>query len=138
MSLTAADVAEILRLVESSSFDEFSLELDGLKLNFKRAADGSESPERPGGAASPSAGASPSAAASGSASAPIAAPLASSRAPATSGALPSSHSRNTSMTHRFHKRHRKHRGPPKPPRSIAPASTQVDDASDSRSSPQPR
>jgi acetyl-CoA carboxylase biotin carboxyl carrier protein len=41
VSLTAADVAEILRLVESSSFDEFSLELDGLKLNFKRSADGS-------------------------------------------------------------------------------------------------
>jgi acetyl-CoA carboxylase biotin carboxyl carrier protein len=31
LSLTAADVAEILRLVEGSSFDEFSLELDGLK-----------------------------------------------------------------------------------------------------------
>jgi len=36
--LTAADVAEILRLVEESSFDELSLELDGLKLNFKRGA----------------------------------------------------------------------------------------------------
>jgi len=89
MSLTAADVAEILRLVESSSFDEFSLELDGLKLNFKRGADGSESPERPGGAASPSAGASPSAAASGSASAPIAAPLAS--PPAVAAADPKIH-----------------------------------------------
>jgi acetyl-CoA carboxylase biotin carboxyl carrier protein len=62
MSLTAADVAEILRLVEGSSFDEFSLELDGLKLNFKRGADGLGSPERPVGAASPSA--------------PIAAPIA--------------------------------------------------------------
>jgi acetyl-CoA carboxylase biotin carboxyl carrier protein len=61
MSLTAADVAEILRLVEGSSFDEFSLELDGLKLNFKRGANGSGSPERPVGAAVPSA--------------PIAAPL---------------------------------------------------------------
>jgi acetyl-CoA carboxylase biotin carboxyl carrier protein len=40
MTLTAADVAEILRLVEGSSFDEFSLELDGLKLNFKRSAEG--------------------------------------------------------------------------------------------------
>ena len=53
MSLTAAEVAEILRLVEASSFDEFSLELDGLKLNFKRSADGLGSPERPGGAAPP-------------------------------------------------------------------------------------
>ena len=40
MNLTAADVAEILRLVEESNFDEMSLELDGLKLNFKRGADG--------------------------------------------------------------------------------------------------
>jgi acetyl-CoA carboxylase biotin carboxyl carrier protein len=53
MSLTAADVAEILRLVEGSSFDEFSLELDGLKLNFKRSADGSVTPERSADAASP-------------------------------------------------------------------------------------
>ena len=49
MTLTAADVAEILRLVEGSSFDEFSLELDGLKLNFKRSADGS-GPDAAGGA----------------------------------------------------------------------------------------
>jgi acetyl-CoA carboxylase biotin carboxyl carrier protein len=53
MSLTAADVAEILRLVEGSSFDEFSLELDGLKLDFKRGAGGLGSPERPVGAAPP-------------------------------------------------------------------------------------
>jgi acetyl-CoA carboxylase biotin carboxyl carrier protein len=53
MSLTAADVAEILRLVEGSSFDELSLELDGLKLNFKRSADGSVTPELRADAASP-------------------------------------------------------------------------------------
>jgi acetyl-CoA carboxylase biotin carboxyl carrier protein len=53
MSLTAADVAEILRLVEGSRFDEFSLELDGLKLNFKRSADGSVTSELPADAASP-------------------------------------------------------------------------------------
>jgi acetyl-CoA carboxylase biotin carboxyl carrier protein len=53
MSLTAADVAEILRLVEGSRFDELSLELDGLKLNFKRRADGSVTPELPADAASP-------------------------------------------------------------------------------------
>jgi acetyl-CoA carboxylase biotin carboxyl carrier protein len=40
VTLTAADVAEILRLVEESSFDELSLELDGLKLDFKRGASG--------------------------------------------------------------------------------------------------
>lgn len=53
MTLTAADVAEILRLVEGSNFDEFSLELDGLKLNFKRSADGVGSPGRSLGAAPP-------------------------------------------------------------------------------------
>lgn len=53
MSLTAADVAEILRLVEGSSFDEFSLELDGLKLNFKRSADGSVTADPPADAALP-------------------------------------------------------------------------------------
>jgi acetyl-CoA carboxylase biotin carboxyl carrier protein len=53
MSLTAAEVAEILRLVESSSFDEFSLELDGLKLNFKRSAGGVGSQQPPAGAIPP-------------------------------------------------------------------------------------
>ena len=36
MSLTAADVAEIMRLVEQSNFDELTLEVDGMKLNLKR------------------------------------------------------------------------------------------------------
>jgi acetyl-CoA carboxylase biotin carboxyl carrier protein len=53
MTLTAADVAEILRLVENSPFDELSLELDGLKLNFKRGADGAGLTERSAGAAQP-------------------------------------------------------------------------------------
>jgi acetyl-CoA carboxylase biotin carboxyl carrier protein len=34
--LTAADVAEIMRLLEDSSFDELTLEVDGLKLSLKR------------------------------------------------------------------------------------------------------
>jgi acetyl-CoA carboxylase biotin carboxyl carrier protein len=75
MSLTAADVAEILRLVEGSSFAEFSLELDGLKLNFKRGADGLGSSGLSAGAASPSAAPSPSASAAASPSASIAAPV---------------------------------------------------------------
>ncbi len=37
MSLTAADIAEIMRLVEQSSFDELTLEMDGLKLTLRRA-----------------------------------------------------------------------------------------------------
>lgn len=36
MSLTAADVAEIMRLLEQSSFDELTLEMDGIKLSLRR------------------------------------------------------------------------------------------------------
>jgi acetyl-CoA carboxylase biotin carboxyl carrier protein len=36
VSLTAADVAEIMRLVEQSSFDELVLEIDGIKLCLRR------------------------------------------------------------------------------------------------------
>lgn len=36
MTLTAKDVAEITRLLEESSFDEMTLELDGLKLTMRR------------------------------------------------------------------------------------------------------
>ena len=36
MTLTAKDVAEITRLLEASSFDEMTLELDGLKLTVRR------------------------------------------------------------------------------------------------------
>lgn len=36
MSLTAADVAEIMRLVEQSNFDELTLEMDGIKLCLRR------------------------------------------------------------------------------------------------------
>lgn len=38
MSLTAKDVAEILRLLEESSFDNLSLEIDGMKLNLQRSS----------------------------------------------------------------------------------------------------
>lgn len=37
MSLTAADVAEIMRLVEQSRFDELSLEVGGVKVTLRRA-----------------------------------------------------------------------------------------------------
>ena len=36
MTLTAKDVAEILRLLEESSFDRLSLEINGMKLNLQR------------------------------------------------------------------------------------------------------
>ena len=38
MSLTAADVAEIMRLVEQSVFDELTLEINGIKLSLRRGA----------------------------------------------------------------------------------------------------
>jgi acetyl-CoA carboxylase biotin carboxyl carrier protein len=38
VSLTAAEVAEIMRLVEKSGFDELLLEIDGTKLIVKRGA----------------------------------------------------------------------------------------------------
>jgi acetyl-CoA carboxylase biotin carboxyl carrier protein len=38
MSLTAADVAEIMRLVEQSGFDELTLEINGTKISLRRGA----------------------------------------------------------------------------------------------------
>ena len=57
MSLTAADVAEIMRLLEQSSFDELTLEMEGIKLSLRRgaAAERSESPAAPVAAAAPAA-----------------------------------------------------------------------------------
>jgi acetyl-CoA carboxylase biotin carboxyl carrier protein len=37
VTLTAADVAEIMRIVEQSKFDELNLEMDGVKLTLRRA-----------------------------------------------------------------------------------------------------
>jgi acetyl-CoA carboxylase biotin carboxyl carrier protein len=36
MTLTAADVAEIMRLVEQSGFDELNLEIEGTKISLRR------------------------------------------------------------------------------------------------------
>jgi acetyl-CoA carboxylase biotin carboxyl carrier protein len=38
LTLTAKDVAEILRILEESSFDELTLEMDGLKLSLQRGS----------------------------------------------------------------------------------------------------
>jgi acetyl-CoA carboxylase biotin carboxyl carrier protein len=56
MTLTAKDVAEIMRLLEQSSFDSLSLEIDGVKLNLQR---GSPAPLRPTAAATPAAESQP-------------------------------------------------------------------------------
>jgi acetyl-CoA carboxylase biotin carboxyl carrier protein len=36
VTLTAADVAEIMRIVEKSKFDELSLDIDGVRLRLRR------------------------------------------------------------------------------------------------------
>lgn len=58
MTLTAADVAQIMRLVEESVFDELTLEMDGIKLSLRRGA----APESSNTAASAHAATSPGAA----------------------------------------------------------------------------
>ena len=53
MSLTAADVEKIMRLVEESSFDELTLELDGLKLCLRRGTAPAQATAAPAPAAEP-------------------------------------------------------------------------------------
>jgi acetyl-CoA carboxylase biotin carboxyl carrier protein len=67
MSLTAADVAEIMRLVELSGFDELNLEINGTKISLRR-----------GSPASAASGAEPvpTSAAPAAKAAPVAAPKA--------------------------------------------------------------
>ena len=47
MTLTAKDVAEILRILEESSFDQLSLEIDGVKLNLQRGSAVQQAPDPP-------------------------------------------------------------------------------------------
>ena len=55
MTLTAADVAEIMRLVEQSGFDELNLEIDGTKISLRRgAASGTATAAAPVAAVAPS------------------------------------------------------------------------------------
>lgn len=64
MSLSAADVAEIMRLVEQSQFDELTLEMDGVKLTLRRgaavASGGAGAASVGGGGVAPGSAASPS------------------------------------------------------------------------------
>ena len=45
MTLTAKDVAEIMRILEESSFDQLSLEMDGVKLNLQRRSARQQTPD---------------------------------------------------------------------------------------------
>jgi acetyl-CoA carboxylase biotin carboxyl carrier protein len=77
VTLTAADVAEIMRVIEQSTFDELTLELDGVKLTLRRAGTAggfvqsvtTPSDRLNSAGAGAGAGAGPSAARSGEASA---------------------------------------------------------------------
>jgi acetyl-CoA carboxylase biotin carboxyl carrier protein len=47
LTLTAKDVAEIMRILEESSFDQLSLEIDGVKLNLQRSSAVRQVPDPP-------------------------------------------------------------------------------------------
>ena len=53
MTLTAKDVAEIMRILEESSFDELTLEMDGVKLNLQRGSAARQVPDPPPAPAAP-------------------------------------------------------------------------------------
>jgi acetyl-CoA carboxylase biotin carboxyl carrier protein len=71
MSLTARDVEEIMKLLEGSTFDRLSLEVDGLKLELERGGGGAPRAPR---AAPAAPAAQPAAAAAAPAAPPPAAP----------------------------------------------------------------
>ncbi len=57
MTLSASDIAEIMKLIDESSFDELNLEMNGLKLQLRRSGRGRIAPapeaQAPGGVAQP-------------------------------------------------------------------------------------
>jgi acetyl-CoA carboxylase biotin carboxyl carrier protein len=73
VTLTAADVAEIMRLVEQSNFDELDLEIEGVKLSLRRSGSG-RIERRAATPAAASATAARAAAASATRAAPASAP----------------------------------------------------------------
>jgi len=77
MSLTAKDVEEIMKLLDASTFDRLSLEVDGMKLELERG--GGAARPRPAPAASPAPSA-PAAVPEAPATPPPAAPARTNRA----------------------------------------------------------
>jgi len=53
LTLTAKDVAEIMRILEESSFDQLSLEIEGVKLNLQRRSAVQQAPDPPPAPAPP-------------------------------------------------------------------------------------
>jgi acetyl-CoA carboxylase biotin carboxyl carrier protein len=73
MTLTAGDVAEIMRLVEQSGFDELNLEIDGTKISLRRGApSGMSSASGPVPSVAPLAAATQAVAAATASAAPVA------------------------------------------------------------------
>ena len=64
MSLTAKDVEEIMKLLDSSSFDRLSLEVNGMKIELERSGAAPRAPAAPLAAAVPAAPTAPVAPAS--------------------------------------------------------------------------
>jgi acetyl-CoA carboxylase biotin carboxyl carrier protein len=62
MSLTAKDVEEIMKLLDSSSFDRLSLEVDGMKIELERSGAAPRAPAAPQTPEPPKAPPSPAAA----------------------------------------------------------------------------
>ena len=63
MSLTAKDVEEIMKLLDSSSFDRLSLEVDGMKIELERSGAAPRAPAAPAAPPAPAAVAAPAVAA---------------------------------------------------------------------------
>ena len=55
MSLTAKDVEEIMKLLDSSSFDRLSLEVDGMKIELERSGVAPRAPSAPAAPTAPAA-----------------------------------------------------------------------------------
>jgi acetyl-CoA carboxylase biotin carboxyl carrier protein len=73
MTLSASEIAEIMRLIDESSFDELNLEMNGVKLQMRRSGRGRSVPAPEARAQAPA----------GEADAPSRAPEASSAPPVT-------------------------------------------------------
>ena len=63
MSLTAKDVEEIMKLLDSSSFDRLSLDVDGMKIELERSGAAPRAPAAPAAPPAPAAVAAPAVAA---------------------------------------------------------------------------
>jgi acetyl-CoA carboxylase biotin carboxyl carrier protein len=59
MSLTAKDVEEIMKLLDSSSFDRLSLEVNGMKIELERSGAAPRAPAAPSAPTAPVASAAP-------------------------------------------------------------------------------